>query len=294
MLQFQQTQNCGDLDSMSRPQRSVSRPERAKSAEQVRQVRPYPGFVPAGEGLQEERQQAPTSARVQYLREMRSDAASFRDRSFDLKHPENAHSSLPRGLSPRQGSASQASGGGRGRHSCNMFPWQSEENAILKSPREPTQSMSADSGGMPAGMFHESGSAAAALERAAVHAAGHKEPMERLQMATLRSDELVHPMEGSCVTPRSFVPPSRRPRDYRDSSRTRCQGSGNQSFSRIGSQSSPGKSSRKQDDFDDFSWPGPSSPGPELQLDLPGMRRARAASSGYSRTGPRRIARWRI
>lgn len=285
------------MDSMHQPSvavavASINRPERAASEEQVL---PYPGFVPTGDGVPEERQRAPTSARTHYLKDMRSDGVRCDDLSSDLKHSADAHSSRPRGLSPRQGSASWASGGNRGRHSCNMMPWQSEENAILKSPREPTQSMPADLGPMAAGMFHQAGSAAAALGRAAVRAAGCEEPPEPLQSAVVRSDDRVHSIEASCVTPRCFVPPSRCPRDSLNSSKGGCRSSPNQSFSRTGSQSSPGESTRKHDDVnDDFTWRGASSFVPELQLDLPGVRRARAASSGYSRAGPQRSARWRI
>lgn len=282
----------GRLDSVRQPSIAVSvacinKPEQAAPHEQVG---PYPGFVPDSAELPEERQQAPTSARAYYLKEMNSDGARFDTPPGDPQTPDQ-HSTRPRGLSPRQRSASWASGGGRGRRRYNgTSPWQCEEDAILKSPREPTQSMSSDAGPMPAGMHHQAGWAAAALERAAVHAAGYKEPMEPLQLATGRSDDLIHPTEGSCVTPRNFFcPPSRNSRNYRSSNRTGSQNSPNKSFSNTGSQCSHSKLSRNDDDD---CWPGTSSPGPEL--DLPGLRRARAASSGYSRAGPRRPARWRV
>lgn len=285
----------GRLDSMRQPSVAVAVAvagmNKAEQAASQEQVLPYPGFVPKGEEIQEERQQAPTSARAHYLKEMLSNGVRCDTQSDDMQNLDE-HSTRPRGLSPRQRSASWASGGGRSRRGHRMSPWQSEENAILKSPREPTQSMSGDAGPMPAGMHPQAGWAAAALERAAVHAAGYEEPMEPLQLATGRSDDVVHPMEGSCVTPRNFCPPSRCPRNYRSSNRTGNLSSPNKSFSIAGSQSSHGKSSHIQDD--DFSWPGTSSPGPELRLDLPGLRRARAASSGYSKAGPRRTARWRV
>ncbi|CAJ1427467.1 unnamed protein product [Effrenium voratum] len=149
----------------------------------------------------------PNSARDHYQKAM-----CARNPLSDGADPqgEAARTPRPRGASsPSQGSNAGTARARTisGRRSEN-HPWHKEEAAVLQTPRSPADSLK--EGNMPAGMHARYGAVAAALEHTALQAAGCDIPMEALPVATRWSDDVLHGIEGSRVTPRK-VCPSRRP-----------------------------------------------------------------------------------
>jgi len=267
-------------------------------------LEPYPGFSHREDSV-EQRFDPPNSARAQWLEQMTGRPSPITGLDTvpggDLGEESSPRrgKSCPRGTSsPSQRGASKASGGGGPPSARQRGPWHQEEAAVLKSPRAPEECLPKDAGGfqgaMPAGMYYQSGASAAALEKAAVQAAGHELPSEPLQAATSLSDEHVHRVEGAVATPRHFCPPSRRPNQAQAAAMASLTGQdprGGRSSSR------PQRGERNNGNISDSIGGGTREPGPELNLDLAGFRRARAASSGFSRARSRhrqQSTRWKI
>eukprot|EP00931_Biecheleriopsis_adriatica_P065759 TRINITY_DN40236_c0_g1_i1.p1 TRINITY_DN40236_c0_g1~~TRINITY_DN40236_c0_g1_i1.p1 ORF type:complete len:532 (+),score=45.03 TRINITY_DN40236_c0_g1_i1:21-1616(+) len=251
----------------------------------------------------------PNSARTYYLDSMHQRSPIPHDPGHGASSvtPPDRPSELsprlgrPRGSSsPGQRSASLACGQGSARHhGVSPGPWHMEEEAIKKSPRAHLSPRSAVSEldpvstqTLPAGMHYQCGPAAAALESVAVEADGSQWPNEPLQAAIASTDDRVHPVEGS-VSPRRFCPPSKEGKEGR------VPGAGEQRprSARSSSRTGVHKATRGYDNpkllLDSHAAAG--FPGPELQLDLAGFRRARAASAGFGQAALRaRNHRWRL
>ncbi|CAE8608586.1 unnamed protein product, partial [Polarella glacialis] len=138
----------------------------------------------------------------------------------------------------------------------------------------------------PAGAYYQSGSAAAALEAAAVEAEGLNSPAEPLMVAPKLSEPQLHPVvdvEQSCVSPRRFRPLSRRP-DLGASEMAQIAADGERMKSAIkGTYVPPHGTCGAVELASGFS-----------SLQLAGLRRQRAASSGNVRGRPSQPPRWRF